>query len=265
MRFWALFFLLFSSIFAKEIHATYKVSFGIFGQIGEAKATMKVDETGAYTITMLAEAEGLARILSGGRKEWFTSRGIQLPNGMLRPDYYEHKVVRKSQQMKDPFARDEWVDVIKTKIKRFIFDHEKKSVQKQQIKSHNEEVLEEPFEPLEYYANNDLLSLFFNFKVLSQDFALTEPTKMYAVGANKEDGRVDVIPPRGNILTDLYEELETNTGHFYITYINQEIFSSERGKLFVNLNDEGLCQKALLKDVPLFGDIRGELIELSIK
>lgn len=234
MRFLAFFCLLFSSLFAKEIHATYKVSFGIFGQIGEAKAAMKIDDNGTYVITMLAEAEGLARVLSGGRKEWFTSRGKLLPDGMLRPDFYEHKVVRKSQEVKDPFNSDKWEEVIKTKVKRFTFDHEHKRVQKQQIKSKNEEVIEEPYAPLEYYASNDLLSLFFNFKVLSREFALNEPTKMYAVGANKEDGRVDVIPPRGKMLLELQEELEKKRAIFILpTSTKRSSLVSEGNSLLI--------------------------------
>ena len=260
-----LFFLLFlTSLYAKEIHATYKVSFGIFGQIGEAKATMKVDDEGNYTITMLAEAGGLARVLSGGRKEWFLSQGKTLPNGMLRPDFYEHTVVRKTQEVQDPLGEREWVEVVKSKLSQFRFDHVARSIHKKQVKKRDDEVNEDPFERLDYYADNDLLSLFFNFKALSRDFALKEPTKMYAVGANDKDGRVDVIPVQSEALGRMKEELGKEEGHFYVTYINQAIFSSDRGELLVNLNDEGLCQKAVLKDVLLFGDITGELIEITV-
>ncbi len=44
-----------------------------------------------------------------------------------------------------------------------------------------------------------------------------------------------------------------------IVYINQKIFSSDRGELWIAFNDKNECETAALKDVILFGDIKGIL------
>jgi len=85
------------------------------------------------------------------------------------------------------------------------------------------------------------------------------PSKFYAVGANKTDGRIDVDP-----LTNpsaVRAEFDWDDGHAMKVTINQKIFSSKKGELLLNLGDDGLCKQAVLKDVLLFGDIRGVEID----
>ena len=54
-------------------------------------------------------------------------------------------------------------------------------------------------------------------------------------------------------------------GHILVVIINQKIFSSKRGELYINLDDDGICTSAVLKDVIFFGDIRGKLVEKKVK
>lgn len=268
MRLFILLMCMVLSLGAKEINATYKVSFGIFGKIGKANARLVINENNHYKITMQAKTSGLARALSGSRDELYVSEGIVLENGMLRPDVYWRKVSRKYKQpFSDADENGNWLQrkVRKVDTKRYVFDHVNREVSMERTKEKNKEKRVEKPRKIDYYADNDLLTLFFNFKAMSENFAIKKPVKYYAVGANKTDGRVDIIPPNTKELNTLQKLMKTKIGHFFITFINQKIFASEKGELFVNLNDEGICQKAVLKNVLLFGDIRGELIEFTSK
>ena len=108
---------------------------------------------------------------------------------------------------------------------------------------------------MKYYAKDDLLTLFFNIKKYLNDFSVKEDQVFYAVGANKKDGRVDIHIPKVQKQKKFKKILVT---------INQKIFASKKGELNLDLDDNGICQKAVLKDVIFFGDIRGEIKELKV-
>ncbi len=225
---------------AKMIKATYKVSFGIFGSIGKATAIFEVKDK-KYHISISAKATGLAKVLSGGRVESYESEG-RVVDGVLVPDIYK--------------------GVTKTNSKRsekiYYFLHKQKRVDLLKIREKDGKESKSE-ESLKYYAKNDILSLFFNIKHFLNDFHFRGKKVLYAVGANKKDGRVDIIAPSGEQLKRLKDDLGKKRGNFLIVFINQKIFASKRGELFLDINDEGMATKALLKDVILFGDIRGVL------
>ena len=241
----AIFLISFVSIYAKSIIATYKVSFGVFGEIGTAKAILKINNNNTYSISIKAVATGMAKVLSGGRVESYESSG-KIINALLVPDIYKG-ITKKTN---------------KTSIKIYYFLHKKRVVDVLKIKiRQNQE--RKSNETLKYYANNDILTLFFNIKHYLDDFHFKGKKILHAVGANKKDGRVDIIVPTGKNLQKLKKYLNEKSGHFLIAFINQKIFSSKRGELYLDINDEGICTKAILKDVILFGDIRGKLVDIK--
>ncbi len=225
---------------AKTIKATYKVSFGIFGSIGKATALFEVKDK-RYHISVSAKATGLAKVLSGGRVESYESKG-RVVDGILVPDIYR--------------------GVTKTNSKRsekiYYFLHKQKRVDLLKIREKDGKESKSE-ESLKYYADNDILTLFFNIREFLNDFHFRGKKVLYAVGANKKDGRVDIIAPSGERLKKLKSDLGKKRGNFLIVFINQKIFASKRGELFLDINDEGIVTKAVLKDVILFGDIRGVL------
>lgn len=240
---------------AQTVEATYKVSFGFFGQIGIAKARLHVDEkNSSYDIRMHAYTTGFAKALSGGRKEWFSSEGSVDKNGLFIPRKYEKKVQRESREVDFENTKI----IIKEDIKTYHFHHSEKKVLMEKIKKRGAKRHKEK-KVMEYYAPNDLLSLFFNFKKLLPSLHVKTPFVLYAMGANEKDGRIDIKPVKDP--KHVMDEYAWAKGALMRVVINQEIFASKKGELMVNLNDNGLCQNAVLKDVLFFGDIRGELID----
>lgn len=240
-----LLFIFTTSLMASNISAKYKVTFGIFGQIGIAKTNLHVQDN-RYKITIHAKTTGIANLLSGEREEWYISSGQVNNDGILVPDYYQKTVKRNSSSGGKT--------ILKKDIKKYIFSHAKKALHVEQIKYKGKSVNYEKKDG-DYYAPNDLLSLFFNFKNMLPSLHVKSPSKFYAVGANKTDGRIDVLPLKRS------SSLDWKDGHLMKVIVNDDIFASDKGELLINLRDDGLCKQAILKDVLFFGDIRGEMID----
>ena len=121
----------------------------------------------------------------------------------------------------------------------------------------------EDTDELEFFTKNDLLSLFFNLNELIE-FKDTKNYSFNAVGANKTDGKIDLLIPSKNKIQQINKTMKKEKEKKLIVYINQKIFGSEKGELLLSLNNEGFCSIAILKDVIFFGDIVGEMIDFKI-
>lgn len=230
------------SLFGFSKTADYDVEYGWFKELGDSKAKLVVDGKN-YHIKIEANTKGLAKFLSRGRAEVYESYGIVTPNGYLPQKFVQYK---------------KWAD--KAERTTYTFDHVAKKVLKVKEKYEDGRLADRGEEPSKYYADNDILTLYFN---ISDDFRTMKPGSQkvyYAVGANPKDGRVDLIIPSGVKLNEIKETFEgVMASSYVIVYINQKIFSSERGELWIAFNDKNDCERATLKDVILFGDVRGVL------
>ncbi|MFW6307862.1 MAG: DUF3108 domain-containing protein [Campylobacterales bacterium] len=252
MRLYFFLIILIVSSFAKEVGVEYKASFGFFGTIGDVTGKFLENST-TYSIERNATATGLARILSNGRYERHYSSG-SVKDGLLKPDEYIQEIETGSSYEKNTFE----------------FMHDQKKVLKHHIKrtwNLNNETLIDKNETknVDYYADNDLLSLFFNLPYALKKLEHSSQTRLYAVGANKKDGGVDIYIPKNDQLESAKELLETESDKIVIAILNQKIFGSEKGELVIALDEESYAKKAVLKDVVFFGDIRGEMINKEEK
>jgi len=224
---------------AETIKADYDVSYGIFGQIGTAKALLNKDKK-KYSIDIHLEATGLAKVLSGGRKERHISKG-HIEHGLMVSDLYQ---VIKSHG-----------DTVVNK--EYWTDHRRKKVIKKHKKFKQGKLVSDKRSVLDFYAKDDLLTLYFNL-----DSAIKEKRKprkylFKAVGAEKQKGKVTVIIPKKHELPRYLEELGDDSAWYATAIIHQQIFSSQEGRLLLGVAEDGITNQAVLKDVIFFGDIRG--------
>lgn len=217
---------------AKVLTAKYEVSFGIFQTMGVADARFEIKDDQTYTIRIEAKTTGIAKVLSGNRTEVYESRGT-VRNGKLVPDMYSK--IRKSNS--------------KQVTKIYTFDHANKVVWKETIEG-NERNKEE----YDFYAAEDILTLFFNIDIYLK---ARQDKVLHAIGGSGKDGRIDVVFPNSKVLKEMKKELEMDDGEFLKVVLNDRIFSSANGELLINLGSDGLCDKAVLEDVLLFGDVVG--------
>jgi hypothetical protein len=78
------------------------------------------------------------------------------------------------------------------------------------------------------------------------------------VGADRKNGRVDVIVPSGNALKQMKILMgEGKKGDWYSKVVmHRKLYQSEKGELDVRIGKEGIVEKAVLKDLIFFGDVR---------
>jgi hypothetical protein len=252
--------LIFLSIFlnAKTIEATYKISYGIFGELGVAKTTLELLPNNFYKIKVHAYATGIAKFLSSNKEEFYESEGF-IKDNLLVPN----KFVETSNNSYKKRVKNYTFDYKKNQI--LLKKYEKKLVTKYDKNIKKIESWEEnsSTELSKYFTSNDLLSLFFNITQVIPSFTQGNSYSLTAIGANKDNGKLDIIIPKDDAYKELENSLDTKNIKFIVS-IHQKIFSSSNGELFISLNNEGFCDKAVLKDVLIFGDVRGEMIDFKI-
>ncbi|CAA6818368.1 MAG: Unknown protein [uncultured Sulfurovum sp.] len=237
-------FLLASSFLqAETIKADFKVEFGIIGEIGIANAILTKDDR-VYEINVKLKATGIANTLSGGRKEHHISKG-HIENGVMVSDYYQ---VTKSHGSK-----------MTTKL--YSINHEEKTVKKEYKRWKNGKLNVDETDTLDFYSADDLLTLYFNLNKKITDKRISKNYTFKAVGAEKQQGEVEVLIPKQLKIKDYKEMLGESDDSWYAkAIVHQDIFSSDKGELLLRIGNDGITQKAVLKDLIFFGDIRAERI-----
>ena len=234
--------LFFSLAQATTLKAEYKVSFGVIGQIGIAKAELTQNGRD-YTIDIHLDSTGIAKTLSRGRAERHISKG-RIVGGVMVSDRY--KVIR--------------TESAKAVHKEYIVDHTNKKVTKIYKKFTNGKLISEKKSILNFYAANDLLTLYFNLNSLLKDKTAPHRYTFQAIGAERQDGKVSLIIPKPSDL-ERYKKTVGGGADWYATaIIHEKIFLSKEGELMLALGKDGITQKAVLKDVIFFGDICAERI-----
>ena len=221
---------------AKVLSATYEVSFGVFDTLGVADARFETRDDQTYTIRIEARTTGIAQTLTNNRVEIYESHGT-VRDGRLIPQKYSK--TRRTDSKKS--------------IKIYTFDHDNKTVWRETIEKDEWDRVKHDF-----YATEDMLTLFFNFKHYMQS---RQNRSLQAIGGNKQDGRIDVVFPQNDDLEAIKRKLETTKGDFLTVILNDRIFASAKGELLINLGRDGLCDKAILEDVLLFGDVVGKRVK----
>ena len=231
------------NIQAETIKADYEVEFGIFGEIGIAKAVLTKDET-SYEINVELEATGMAKTLSGGIKEHHISKG-HIENGMMISDLYQ---VIKSRGSK-----------MTNKVYRI--DHVNKTVTKEYKRWKNGVVDSDRNETLDFYSDDDLLTLYFNLAHKIDDKTKSASYTFSAVGAENQGGNAEIVIPKKEDYAEYKESVGENDASWYArAIIHQDIFSSDKGELLLRIGNDGITERAVLKDLILFGDIRANRI-----
>ena len=231
-------FFFYSVTYAETIHANFDVSYGILGKIGVANAVLKKEKQ-RYTIDIKLSATGLAKLLSSGRKEHHISKG-HIHKGLMISDLYQ---VIKSHG-----------DVVVNKEYRI--DHKRKTIKKKYTKYLRGKVVKKELSTLDFYSKDDLLTLYFNLDTAIENKHTPKTYIFKAVGAERQQGKVSVVIPKEHERARYIEALGQDAAWYATAVIHQQIFSSKEGRLMLGIAEDGITNKAVLKDVIFFGDIR---------
>ena len=234
-------FLFFSSVLhAIEIEADYSVEFGIVGEVGKVHATLRSDQR-YYMLDANVTAVGIAKAVTDDLKERHISKG-HISKGLLVTDMY---------QMIKSFGH-----YTSTTIYRV--NHKKKRVTRQYKKWKYDRQIRDETETLEYYGKDDMMTLFLNLSKHIKEKYRHKKYQFKAIGADRKNGRVDIAIPSRNTLKQITTLLgKGEEGDWYSRVImHRKLYHSKQGELDVKIGKEGLVDKAVLKDLYFFGDVR---------
>lgn len=226
---------------AKNIDVKYSVTFGIFGEVAKIHATLTSDRK-YYSINATVVAVGsIAKTVTHNLKERHISKG-HIERGLLVTDMY---------QMIKSYG-----EYTNTTI--YTVNHRKKSVTrhykewKQGLKIKDEKVT------LGYYSKDDMLTLFLNLPKHIKEKYKSRHYTFKAVGADRRNGRVDMTVPSQKSLKQMGDLVaKVKEGDWYSTVVmHRKLYHSKKGELEVKINKEGIVDKAVLKDLIFFGDVR---------
>ena len=122
------------------------------------------------------------------------------------------------------------------------------------------EVFSQNSEVFRFFTDNDLLSLFFNTQKILPTLKYGESKQLAAIGSKSPNCEIDIEVPDEELRNELHAIMADTSGNLITIILHQNIFQSERGELHVNFDHDGFAKDVVLKDVIMFGDIRGKRV-----
>lgn len=226
---------------AKNTEVDYSVEFGVFGEVAKVHATLTSDRK-YYTINATVVSVGnIAKTVTNNLKERHISKG-HIERGLLVTDMY---------QMIKSYG-------VYTSTTIYSTNHRKKNVTrhykqwKQGVKIEDEKVT------LGYYSKDDMLTLFLNLPKYIKEKYKSRNYRFKAVGADRKNGRVDITVPSQKALKQMGSLVgKVKEGDWYSRVVmHRKLYHSKKGELEVKMGKEGFVDKAVLKDLIFFGDVR---------
>jgi len=232
---------------AKTMVADYIVEFGIVGQVGQVHTVYK-DDAKYYSIDTNLSAVGImAKTITKNLKEHHICKGYLEKN--LR-------VVNSYEMIKS------YGDYKSTTL--YTVDHKRKKVikyyklwEKNKKTDKYEKVIDDRIR-LGYYAKSDMVTLFLNLGPFIKDKTKPHKYLFKAVGADRENGRVDIrIPSKkeARMMKKLVGNPKSDEWLMNLV-MHRKLYNSKKGELMVRMNKDNIMQKAVLKDILFFGDVR---------
>ena len=225
---------------AKNIEADYSVEFGIVGEVGKVHATLNSDQR-YYMLDANVSAVGIAKAVTDNLKERHISKG-HISKGFLVTDMY---------QMIKSFG-------IYTTTTIYRVNHKKKKLTRQYKKWEYDKLIKDRTVILDYYSKDDMMTLFLNLPKHIKEKQTAKKYQFKAIGADRKNGRVDITIPSQDALKEMKNFVgEGQEGDWYSTVVmHRKLYHSKQGELDVRIGEEGLVEKAVLKDLIFFGDVR---------
>ena len=232
---------------AHRIDVTYDISYWFLDHIASTTLHFESDQ-GRYHIAAKAQLHGIAAAMARHHTEEHNSSGSINSSRKLIPQRYT--VVRSL----DGYRREQEYHFDYRRHRILLHQHETWIKYEKRFdptsmhfvntdKSHQRSFARQ----LRFWAGDDLLSLYFNARNRLMAMQPGETLFFHAVGSR--NGIVKVQ--------------RTTEPHRYIVFINQDIFRSKEGKLFITLDKNYFVKEAVLKDVFLFGDLTVKRMSLE--
>jgi len=243
-------FLLFFPIqllYAQTMQVDYRVEFGMIGTIGKVH-TVYHDDGKKYIIDTHLSAEGfIAQSVTHHLKERHVCKGTMTKDKRRTATSYQ-MFKRYGKYRSTTLYRVDHRDkkIIKT-YKKWLL---KKGKPERKIQDYTYD--------LDYYAVDDMVTLFLNLSYKIKNKTNPKSYRFKAVGADKEHGNVDITIPTKKQAKEMSGLLgKAHKGEWLMNLVmHRQLYGSKQGELMVRMSKESTIEKAVLKDLFFFGDVR---------
>ena len=232
---------------AKTIVVDYVVEFGIVGQVGKVHTQYKEHKKNYIIDTNLSAVGMLAKRATHNLKERHICKGFIDKNGMRIVTSYE--MIKSYGKYKSTTLYS-----VNHKTKKVIKAY--KRWEKRGAKGYKK--VRDYAYTLGYYARDDMITLFLNLDKHIKDKKRAKHYVFKAVGADRKNGRVDINIPRKNEAKKMQTLLgKTKKDEWVMNLVmHRKLYNSKKGELMVKMGKDSIVQKAVLKDILFFGDVR---------
>ncbi len=236
--FGGLFLLLGSFASTKVTQLDYKATFGIFGTVGTIQNSL-TQNAKTYKIDTKVTLAGLAKVLMGGQTEHYVSKG-HIKDGLMVSDFYQMTSKKKNKKV----------------MKEYRIDHQKKSVTKRVRKWRKEKLVEDRTETLKFYAEDDLLTLYFNMGHAVKKKQKGKTYLFKSVGLEKQKGEVQITVPDDVQVVEYKKDLGQDGKIYAKAFIHQKNFRKKKGDILLSVAQDGFINRSVIKDILFYGDAK---------
>ena len=234
----------------KQIDETayYDIDFSVVGTIAKATANRVIDGDN-YLITLKAKAANIAAKLTKNRYENYISQG-RIVDGELIPDVL---VIERGDKSKQKFTvfrfnhKDKVVEVDSAELKEV---HETSmDIMSMKLVTTVKDEFSASSHVNDYYAKNDIVSLFFNADHYISSMKDGQQKKLYAIGIKTDEGELMINLPKEQTLH------ASGKKDIFGIAVSKDIFEDDNGQLIVELDGDRFPKRAIMNNVALYGDV----------
>jgi len=234
------------TLFSKDIVVNYTIEFGIVGEVAKVHSLYK-EKDHRYQIDAYVTMVGhLANLATNHLREHHISKG---------------KIVHKKRIATTFEMLKHYGEYKSTTLYRADSKNHKTIKEYTQWKKSTKNVYKQVDyykANLNYFSNSDMVTLFLN---LSQYISHKSKPNHYlfkAMGADAMNGRVDIVIPTKKRAKEMQKLVgKPKKGEWLLhAALHRKIYKSKDGELMVRMGADGIIQKAVLKDIFMYGDVR---------
>jgi len=223
---------------AKVTQLDYTATFGIFGTVGTIENTLTQNNE-TYQIDTKVTLVGLAKVLMGGQTEHYVSKG-HIEDGLMVSDFYQMTSEKRDKKV----------------IKEYHIDHDKKYVTKRVRKWKKETLVDDRTETLIFYAEDDLLTLYFNMGNAVKQKPKGKTYLFKSVGLEKQNGEVLITVPDEVQVAEYKKDLGQDGNIYVKAFIHQKNFRNKKGDILLSIAQDGFINRSVIKDILFYGDAK---------
>jgi hypothetical protein len=141
----------------------------------------------------------------------------------------------------------------KSTLKEYYFNHSKHNITRVKKKKKHGKVTTKKT-VLDFYANDDLLTLYFNMHRHIQAHKHQKSFILNVAGLEKQKGKVKITQATSSDRDNYIDDLGSGALWYAKALIVQKSFKNKKGDILLSASKDGYIKKAVIKDLIMYGD-----------